>query len=104
VDDQVLVAMGGDAPVEAPFEERKRVRGRQRSKRGVAFEAKHRLAPDVPAKAGRRRDDDLEIGERVVVERLVARVMDLHRFGHFVERRADLHDQRSHPHAQSRGA
>ena len=65
VDDQVLVAMRGNAPVQSPLEQRERLACRERLERRIGVEAKQRLRPDPSPKSahsGRRRRENPRTG------------------------------------------
>jgi len=101
VDDEVLVAMVRNTPIEPPFEHWKTLRTRQWRKRLRVIEPKHRLSGNPPPYAQRSADAHVEIDKRLVglnrVLRVVKRDTALDRW----QWRPDVCDERSGPQTQA---
>ena len=94
VDDQELVRVRCDAPVEAPLQHRVRLAKRQRPERGPIVEVEEDLRSDPAPQASRGGDADVEVGEIVRRSERELAVHPRNGVRHRGQRRADAGGER----------
>ena len=98
---EVLMAVAGDAPVESPFEHRKPLISRQRRKARFAVDAEHHLLSDPPTQTLRSIDADAEVCKACDILDGVVRVMERDAVNHGVQAGANAGDDGSCAQAQA---
>src|SRR6185437_842650 len=98
----VLMTIRGNAPVEAPFEQRKRVRRGKGQEGPLAVEIELRLRLNPSAHDAGTIHGDVEVGELVARRNFVRRVVECDGGSHGLEGRLDFRNDRTGSYAQSR--
>lgn len=72
MNDQVMLGLAGDAPVQAPFKHGKCLAGGQGRKGRMAIRDEVHLRPEPATQAARRRELDMEVGVRAFEQWVIA--------------------------------
>lgn len=101
MNNQILMGVAGNAPVQAPFQDRKALIARKGRERRLSIEVEKNLRPNPAAQVRRARNIDMKVGEVMIRRNGMSGVHDFDTFRNLGQARADGGQERSGSQSQT---